>query len=214
MPFRAKVLSRCPILAIALPLLACDQETTKLLGADASSAADASIAADASSDADGTASTPPDGNVVDPTPCDGSDAGCQPCAALDPQACLNAAPRCIVDACHECRHFIVFKGCRSPNEAPHMCPELDADCLMECEGADELSCEIAPDCHPVYMDEPCGCKQSGCCMTFSRCAQGKTAECTKPIIDCRAAEPVCEGSFVESYINNCYEGCVRPAECA
>jgi hypothetical protein len=54
---------------------------------------------------------------------------------------------------------------------------------------------------------------SGCCMKFSRCADG-AANCKGGNIACTIATPHCEAPYVLSYTQSCYEGCVRATECA
>jgi hypothetical protein len=67
----------------------------------------------------------------------------------------------------------------------------------------------------VFKDpRNCACLALGCCAMFMRCADGDRAKCSSPAIACDAVEPYCEGPYVVSYTNVCYEGCVRRTECA
>jgi hypothetical protein len=76
------------------------------------------------------------------------------------------------------------------------------------------ACDARPDCHPVYFDpRTCGCAAVGCCAHFQRCAAGKKAKCTG-VPSCNAAAPYCEGPYVVSYTDICFEGCVRKTDCA
>lgn len=76
-------------------------------------------------------------------------------------------------------------------------------------------CDARTDCHSVYQDPgTCGCAAVGCCAKFSRCVDGDRAHCETQAVACRMAQPYCEDpAFVISYSGNCYEGCVKPADC-
>jgi hypothetical protein len=50
-------------------------------------------------------------------------------------------------------------------------------------------------------------------MLFNRCADGGRANCTGPVA-CMAPQPNCGPLYNLSYTNVCFEGCVRPSECA
>jgi len=95
-----------------------------------------------------------------------------------------------------------------------VCPAIA--CPLPCDQATTLdACDARPDCHPVFVDNrTCGCAALGCCAKFSRCAAGATALCKAPPIACDALTPYCEGPYVVSYTNACYEGCVRSSDCA
>jgi hypothetical protein len=74
-------------------------------------------------------------------------------------------------------------------------------------------CDARTDCHSVFIDpHDCRCAALGCCAHFQRCADGKKANCTGPVA-CTIASIFCEGPYVVSYTNACYEGCVRATEC-
>jgi hypothetical protein len=75
-------------------------------------------------------------------------------------------------------------------------------------------CETRLDCHSVFVDPgTCGCALAGCCEHFNRCADGDKAKCSRMPM-CTIATPFCEGDFVVSYTNACYEGCVQKKDCA
>jgi hypothetical protein len=76
-------------------------------------------------------------------------------------------------------------------------------------------CDARATCHSVFIDPgTCGCAISGCCAHFSRCADGKQANCKNTGLACALAQPYCESPYVVSYANACYEGCVRMTDCA
>lgn len=94
------------------------------------------------------------------------------------------------------------------------CPGFACD---QCSSAATLEdCDARSDCHPVFEDPgTCGCAQVGCCARYASCAQGATANCDASALGCLAPEPFCESpAFVLSYTASCYEGCVRPEDCA
>jgi hypothetical protein len=83
-----------------------------------------------------------------------------------------------------------------------------------CAGLDENSCGSTTGCHAVYEDPgTCDCVPAGCCTRFKSCAAGP-AVCTQPQLTCERAAPECDGPYVVSYKNGCYEGCVKAQECA
>ncbi len=64
------------------------------------------------------------------------------------------------------------------------------------------ACDARPDCHSVFQDRGvCGCA-----------ADGGKARCSG-MIQCGVAPPNCEGPYVVSYTDTCYEGCVLSPEC-
>ena len=77
-------------------------------------------------------------------------------------------------------------------------------------------CEARTDCHSVFQDPgTCGCGSVGCCAKFSRCADGDQADCEGKSVQCEAPTPFCEEpAYVHSYSGACYEGCVKPKDCA
>jgi hypothetical protein len=75
-------------------------------------------------------------------------------------------------------------------------------------------CEARLDCHSVFVDpRTCSCALAGCCEHFNRCADGDKAKCSG-MPTCTIATPFCEGDFVVSYTDTCYEGCVQKKDCA
>jgi hypothetical protein len=78
-----------------------------------------------------------------------------------------------------------------------------------------MACDARTDCHAVYTDSgTCDCAVAGCCAKFNRCADGAKASCKGPAL-CNIVGPSCESpAFVVSYASSCFEGCVRPTECA
>jgi hypothetical protein len=77
-------------------------------------------------------------------------------------------------------------------------------------------CEARTDCHSVFQDPgTCGCGSVGCCAKFARCADGDHADCEGKSLSCDALTPFCEDpTYVVSYSGFCYEGCVKPKDCA
>ena len=76
------------------------------------------------------------------------------------------------------------------------------------------TCDARSDCHAVFEDPgTCGCAALGCCARFARCADGDRAHCTSGALLCKVAEPHCEQPYVVSYVDSCYEGCVRASAC-
>lgn len=87
----------------------------------------------------------------------------------------------------------------------------------ECAQAETLeACDALPNCHPVFRDDRvCGCATVGCCTHFDRCEPGDQALCQAPqTFGCTIDEPYCEGDYVISYTNICYEGCARVKDCS
>jgi hypothetical protein len=79
----------------------------------------------------------------------------------------------------------------------------------------QAECDLRSDCHSVFVDPgSCDCAAAGCCAHFSTCADGGHAKCSGTPM-CNIVTPHCEApSYVVSYTANCFEGCVRPSECA
>jgi len=76
------------------------------------------------------------------------------------------------------------------------------------------ACDARSDCHALFEDPGnCRCAALGCCARFSRCADGDRALCTSGAVLCDALTPHCEGPYVVSYTDFCYDGCVRATEC-
>jgi hypothetical protein len=80
----------------------------------------------------------------------------------------------------------------------------------------EERCDARIDCHPVYRDpNNCGCGTPGCCAEFLRCARNPTANCDVSNVGCDSLTPYCEEpSYVVSVSGDCYDGCVKPEDCA
>jgi hypothetical protein len=99
------------------------------------------------------------------------------------------------------------------------CPPLDASvsdaAQAKCADVTTLAeCDARTDCHSVFVDpQNCRCAALGCCSHFLRCADGDLANCKGPAA-CDSLTPHCEGPYVVSFANACYEGCVRATECA
>jgi hypothetical protein len=76
-------------------------------------------------------------------------------------------------------------------------------------------CDARTDCHTVLVDPgTCGCGSPGCCARFSRCADGYWVNCNGEAISCTITMPFCDRpTYVLSYANGCYEGCVDPKHC-
>ena len=70
---------------------------------------------------------------------------------------------------------------------------------------DQLLRDARPDCHSIFGG-PGG--------TFSGCNPGAKAHCS-PLVTCAVGPPNCPAGTVVAYMAaGCYEGCVRPTECA
>jgi hypothetical protein len=146
-----------------------------------------------------------------PPPCPGF--VCPPlCAGLTEAACV-ARPDCRTDYCPGCQQTKTYRGCSNINAPVTPCPALP--CPLPCAMVTTLDqCETRTDCHSVFVDPgTCGCSAVGCCEHFSRCADGDKAKCSGMPL-CRIATPFCEGTFVVSYTDTCYEGCVQKKDCA
>ena len=92
--------------------------------------------------------------------------------------------------------------------------ESDANGSTCAQATTAAACDASADCHSVFQDPgTCGCAAPGCCAKFQRCSAGKKANCKGPVA-CLVAQPFCEAPYVLSYINACYEGCVRATDCA
>lgn len=130
------------------------------------------------------------------------------CSTLDEAAC-SARTDCRVDHCPACSGGSLAL-CARLTDPPSTCPH----CVVPCSQVTVLEdCEVRTDCHAVYQDPgTCACAEPGCCAKFSFCADGNSAKCSgNPV--CKSAAPHCEGIFVVSYTDTCYEGCVEQADC-
>ena len=136
-----------------------------------------------------------------------------PCSGLGETACTSTSG-CTPEYCPNCDGGQTFQGCAAPG-GPGIA------CGVECVGsacstvATESACDARTDCHSVFIDPgTCGCAGVGCCAHFARCADGAKASCTGTVV-CKTTTPFCDApAFVVSYTASCYEGCVRPSECA
>lgn len=110
-------------------------------------------------------------------------------------------------------------GCVDQGTAlPRYCCPAELATCSPCAGVTTLAeCDARIDCHPVFADpgpDACDCPTPGCCVTFSFCADVGLAMCVgQPT--CASQAPTCsEPAYVVSYSGGCYEGCVRPEDCA
>jgi hypothetical protein len=77
----------------------------------------------------------------------------------------------------------------------------------------QSGCDLRADCHSVFTSGGgCSCDGGSCCMQFSRCADGKAADCAGPAL-CKSMSPDCPAPYAVSYTGSCYEGCVRQSAC-
>jgi hypothetical protein len=119
---------------------------------------------------------------------------------------------------HDYQEFIDAGCTDQATGLPRYCcaPEFHPDC--GCGAVTTLeACEARPDCHPVFVDPgpaSCTCSAVGCCAEFSRCADGTLVNCVGPAA-CALPTPYCEEpAYVVSYAGSCFEGCVKPEDCA
>jgi hypothetical protein len=136
------------------------------------------------------------------------------CASLGETAC-KARSDCSARNCSTCGGPAAFSACYRTGDTPPICLAIPCPQPAPCSFLNESSCDARTDCHSVFVDKPiCDCAVAGCCASFSRCADGGKAAC-KGTPACQIATPYCEApAYVVSYTANCYEGCVRPTECA
>jgi hypothetical protein len=146
-----------------------------------------------------------------------------PCTGLDEMACTTRSD-CQAEYCNGCQGR-AFVGCAAPGTTFACPPEGPACPAVPCASVtDQLSCDARSDCHSVFVDNgACDCATLGCCVGFSRCADGFKAKCGSTGPTCGAPPPLCGEAYpayVVSYVPigpglpNCYEGCVRSSECA
>ena len=75
-------------------------------------------------------------------------------------------------------------------------------------------CDARSDCHAVFEDpHDCACAALGCCTRFARCAPFGRAHCKPGATLCNDPRPYCETPYQVSYVDTCYEGCVRGGTC-
>jgi hypothetical protein len=133
-----------------------------------------------------------------------------PCDNFDETQCAKNG--CTPLYCPTCSGGQVYLGCNGPGDVAG----CGSGCVTSCTDLTEQGqCDARSDCHSVFVEQPmCDCTTAGCCATFSRCDDGGKASCKGPA-GCFIAGPYCDGkAFVLSYTASCYEGCVRPTECA
>jgi len=115
---------------------------------------------------------------------------------------------------------LIDAGCTDQGTAlPRYC--CPADVFSGCPRCADITtlaeCDARTDCHPVFTDPGpanCSCTAIGCCTRFAHCADGGLANCLGPI-GCASVMPYCPSpAYVVSAVNSCYEGCVRPEDCA
>jgi len=139
---------------------------------------------------------------------------CPPtCAGLSEAACKTRMD-CRTDYCPDCVDK-TFMRCSAPTDPQTGCLPIACPPPLPCAQNTTLAqCEARTDCHSVFVDRGnCACSALGCCATFTRCADGDRAAC-KGMPACDALAPYCEGPYVVSYTNSCYEGCVHMKDCA
>jgi hypothetical protein len=99
-----------------------------------------------------------------------------------------------------------------------MCAEgCPGSACAPCSTIESLAeCETRTDCHSVFVDPGgCDCPLVGCCAHFAKCADNDLADCSGANVKCEALTPYCESpAYVVSYSGICYEGCVKPEDCA
>jgi hypothetical protein len=115
---------------------------------------------------------------------------------------------------------MVDAGCRdlATGIQRFCCPvEAYPGCAVACaEVTSQAECDARADCHAVFVDpHNCACAAIGCCARFSRCADGAQANCDTSNLACTVPSPYCESpAYVVSTAASCYEGCVKPEDCA
>jgi len=137
-----------------------------------------------------------------------------PCSSLTDEASCTARSDCRANRCPNCNGGTTFTGCvPAASGGALICPAVA--CPIACSAmTTKDTCDARPDCHSVFADlGVCDCVAPGCCLGFSRCADGR-AICSPPAVTCKIVQPVCGSQYVLSYTSNCYEGCVEPAACA
>lgn len=136
------------------------------------------------------------------------------CAGVDILGC-NARPWCTPVQCPDCMGGQVYAGCVGAGEGISCaaCPALEPCAAV----TTQVACDARTDCHSVFGKcSGCSCPTAGCGVGFIGCADGGTASCMG-MTSCQSTPPDCTSTntttYVVSYANGCYEGCVRPSEC-
>ena len=81
--------------------------------------------------------------------------------------------------------------------------------------ATQSACDASSFCYSVFIDpHDCACAAAGCCARFHHCAEGSSGAQCYGGVSCALAPPFCEGPYVVSYRNDCFEGCVNGMDCA
>jgi hypothetical protein len=148
--------------------------------------------------------------------CPGYNCPAQPasCAGVDLPGC-NARPWCTPYQCPDCKGGQLYAGCAAVGGAGIEC----GPCPQPASCADvttQAACDARTDCHSVFGKcLVCDCQAPGCPVHFTSCADGGKATCRGTPL-CQTAPPSCDWTtpYVVSYTAGCYEGCVRPTECA
>jgi hypothetical protein len=138
------------------------------------------------------------------------------CIGMDQTSCAANSQYCRPITCPDCNGGQRFIGCDVPsNVGGPACPACPAP--GPCTSVTTLAeCDAKTNCHSVFFNSPaCSCGGTGCCTVFFHCADGAKATCTGTPTCQIAMRPYCEApAYVISYTASCYEGCVRPTECA
>ena len=137
------------------------------------------------------------------------------CANVPDEATCKGRSDCHGLYCPECNGGVQYLGCGDTGTTvacDGVCPAFKP-CAAVTTSAE---CDARTDCHSVFVDPgTCDCAVAGCCAKFSRCLDGGKAVCKRTPLCQMATPPYCEApTYVASYSLECYEGCVRPIECA
>ena len=166
-------------------------------GMDGTGARDASAGGIGAGGSGGIATSDSGGCPSGQTWCPGCTPGTGSCAAACPgQVCPGLDAACTGASC-------TIDAPLGP-DVPPACTSLTT----------EPACDQRSDCHSVFASgKSCGCADAGCCTSFYRCAAGGTVACNGAVT-CTTNTPYCEPPYVQSYANNCFEGCVKSSTCS
>lgn len=121
----------------------------------------------------------------------------------------------LVGACQDAPSSSDLQQPQQPAKQPSALASAQTTNAPACAALGEAACDASSDCHSVYVDpQMCACVPAGCCTVFEHCAEGAKADCSGRNLRCRRLPPHCEGPYVVSYVDFCYEGCVRIDECS